>query len=282
MKKLYFECLAGVSGDMVVGALLDLGAGEEKLKEALLSLPLGGYEIKISRVKKSGLDACDFCVALDAEHENHDHDMEYLYGHAHSYEHEHDHDHEHHHHDHDHDHHHHHEHRGPAEIEAIIDAGTMTDRAKAIAKKVFAILAQAEAKAHGVPLSEVHFHEVGAVDSIVDICAAAVCLDDLGVEDIIVSPLAEGSGTVRCQHGILPVPVPAVANIAAEHGLVLRSTDVFGELVTPTGAALMAAVGRQEPLPENYRILAVGLGAGKRDYPTSGVVRAMILEPIDI
>ena len=158
----------------------------------------------------------------------------------------------------------------------------MTDRAKAIAKKVFAILAQAEAKAHGVPLSEVHFHEVGAVDSIVDICAAAVCLDDLGVEDIIVSPLAEGSGTVRCQHGILPVPVPAVANIAAEHGLVLRSTGVFGELVTPTGAALMAAVGRQEPLPENYRILAVGLGAGKRDYPTSGVVRAMILEPIDI
>ena len=270
MKKLYFECLAGVSGDMAVGALLDLGAGEEKLREALASLPLGGYEIKISRVKKSGLDACDFCVVLDAEHENHDHDMEYLYGHAHEHE---------HHHDHEHAHDHHHGHRGPAEIEAIIDAGSMTERAKAIAKKVFDILAQAEAKAHGVPVSEVHFHEVGAVDSIVDICAAAVCLDDLGIEDIIVSPLAEGSGTVRCQHGILPVPVPAVANIAAEHGLVLRSTDVFGELVTPTGAALMAAVGKQEPLPENYRILAVGLGAGKRDYPTSGIVRAMIIEP---
>ena len=279
---------------MTVGALLDLGADEEKLMEALASLPLSGCSVSVSRVKKSGLDACGFSVVPDAEHENHDHDMEYLYGHVHEHDHEHEHAHEHshghdhdHHHEHDHDHdhghhHHHHEHRGPAEIEAVIDASAMTEKAKSIAKKGFAILAQAEAKAHGVPLSEVHFHEVGAVDSIMDICAAAVCLDDLGIDDIIFSALAEGHGTVRCQHGILPVPVPAVANIAAEHGLVLQRTDVFGELVTPTGAALMAAVGKQEALPDKYRILVVGLGAGKRDYPTSGIVRAMIIEPVQL
>ena len=276
MKKLYFECSAGVSGDMTVAALLDLGADEEKLLEALKSLPLDGYSICISRVKKSGLDACDFNAILDEVHENHDHDMQYLHGsgeeHASSHHHEH----------HDHGGHHEHHHRGPQEVYEIIDKSSIGNGAKTIAKRVFEVIAGAEAKAHGVPLSEVHFHEVGAVDSIVDVVAAAVCLDDLGISDVIASPLAEGYGTVRCQHGIIPVPVPAVANIAAEHGLILRSINVEGELVTPTGAAIMAAAAKQEPLPENYRILRVGLGAGKRDYPTSGVVRAMIIEPADL
>jgi len=304
-KKLYFECYSGVSGDMTVAALLDLGADEKVLREAVSSLPLEGFAIKITRVKKSGLDACDFDVVLDAEHENHDHDMEYLYGHEHE-EHEdeggscshgehHHHDHDHHAHDHGHTHHHgsdhdhghthHHEHgehehhhRGPAEIYALIDASSMSEGAKAIAKKTFEILAQAEAKAHGVDISEVHFHEVGAVDSIVDICAAAVCLDDLGIRDVIVSPLAEGYGTVRCQHGIIPVPVPAVVNTAAASGLKIRPVNIKGELITPTGAALMAAIRTESALPEEYSILAVGLGAGKRDYGTAGVVRAMIIE----
>lgn len=278
MKKLYFECSAGVSGDMTVAALLDLGADEEKLMASLKSLPLDGYSVCISRVKKSGLDACDFNVILDEVHENHDYDMQYLHGsgeeHAHSHHHDHHQDHG--------EHHHEHHHRGPQEVYDIIDGSSISDGARAIAKRVFEIIAGAEAKAHGVPVSEVHFHEVGAVDSIVDVVAAAVCLDDLGISDVIVSPLAEGYGAVRCQHGIIPVPVPAVANIAAEHGIILRSINVEGELVTPTGAAIMAAAGKQTHLPENYRILKVGLGAGKRDYPTSGVVRAMIIEPVDL
>ena len=302
MQKLYFECLAGVSGDMTVAALLDLGADEHKLRQALASLPVEGYTIEITRVKKSGLDACDFHVILDAEHENHDHDMEYLYGHLHggttfAHEHAHPHDHEHHHahghehehphdhdhehehrHDHGHEHEHHHAHRSLADIRKIIEDSAIPDGAKAIATRVFTILGKAESKAHGVPMEDVHFHEVGAVDSIVDIVAAAICLDDLGISDVIVSPLAEGCGTVRCQHGILPIPVPAVTNILTEHALSIRQTAIPGELITPTGAALMAAVGTEDNLPENYTITAVGLGAGKREYETSGIVRAMILD----
>ena len=225
---------------------------------------------------------------LDAAHENHDHDMAYLHGHEHGEASAHDHDHEHerahgeaHVHDHDHDHTHdgghRHEHRGMAEIGAIIDAADMTDRAKEIARAVFAVIAEAEARAHGVSVDQVHFHEVGAVDSIADIVAIAAALDSLDVDDVVVSDLVEGTGTVRCQHGIIPVPVPAVVNIAAAHGLPLRITDVRGELVTPTGAAVAAAVRTRDALPERFIIERVGMGAGKRAYETPGILRAMIL-----
>lgn len=295
-KILYLECSSGISGDMTAAALLDAGADEAAVRRALESLPVDGFEIRITRVVKSGLDVCDFDVVLDAAHENHDHDMAYLHGHAHGDGHEHgeahgrghDHDHEHgHHHDHTHgeahDHDHAHdgghrrEHRGMVEIGAIIDAADMTDRAKEIARAVFAVIAEAEARAHGVPVDQVHFHEVGAVDSIADIVAIAAALDSLDVDDVVVSDLVEGTGTVRCQHGIIPVPVPAVVNIAAAHGLPLRITDVRGELVTPTGAAVVAAVRTRDALPERFTIERVGMGAGKRAYETPGILRAMIL-----
>ncbi|MDD7178442.1 MAG: nickel pincer cofactor biosynthesis protein LarC [Lachnospiraceae bacterium] len=296
---LYLECCSGISGDMTVAALLDLGADEKKLREALASLPLEGYQIQISRVKKSGLDACDFAVLLDEEHENHDHDMRYLHGDLHgdhkqegymqeehlhgSHVHE-----EHFHDDHDHDghacaaqaSHHSHTHRGLPEITQIIEAGTLTVRAKELALRIFDILADAEAKAHGMSRDEVHFHEVGAVDSIVDIVAVAVCLDDLEPEQIVLSPLSEGTGTVRCQHGILPIPVPAVTNIVTAYGLPVHNTTVQGELVTPTGAAIAAAVMQEHKhLPEDYTIERVGIGAGKRDYATAGILRAMWIRP---
>lgn len=277
---LYLECRSGISGDMTVAALLDLGADEKILREALASLPLEGYQIRISRVKKSGLDACDFAVLLDEAHENHDHDMAYLHGsHVHD---------EHFHHDHDHDghahtsgaSHHPHVHRGLPEITQIIEAGRLTSGAKELALSIFDILAEAEAKAHGVPKEKVHFHEVGAVDSIVDIVAAAVCLDDLAPERIVLSSLSEGTGTVRCQHGLLPVPVPAVTNIVAAHGISLHRTDVQGELVTPTGAAIAAAIMQEHNcLPEDYTIERIGIGAGKRDYETAGILRAMWIRP---
>ncbi len=267
-KTLYLECYSGISGDMTVGALLDLGADQRLLEEQLRSLPVSGFEIEISRVKKSGLDACDFRVILDKEHENHDHDNEYLYGHGHKHEH-------HHHHAHTHD----HIHRGLPEIREIILHSGITERAKKTALAIFQVLAEAEAKAHGTSIDEVHFHEVGAVDSIVDIVAAAVCLDNLAVDEVIVPELYEGRGTVRCQHGIIPVPVPAVVHIAGEHGITLHMTDTEAELVTPTGAAIVAAVRTADRLPKRYKILRTGMGAGKRDYGRASILRGMLIEP---
>lgn len=298
-KALYFECATGISGDMTVAALLDLGADRDALQRMLDSLPLEGVTTAIRRVSKAGLDMCDFDVILPTD--NHDHDMEYLYGHEHAHEHhhhhdhEHDHDHEHehghhhdheheheHHHEHDHEHghdHHHHEHRGLPEILDILRQADMTARARELAEKTFRILADAEAKAHGVTPENVHFHEVGAADSIVDVAAAAVCLDSLGVRDCVFPALCEGSGSVRCQHGVLPVPVPAVLNIAQAHGLPLTVTSQRGELVTPTGAAIAAAFRTSGQLPERFRVLKIGMGAGKREYERPSVLRVMLIEP---
>lgn len=312
---LYLECASGISGDMTVAALLDLGADRGALDRALASLPVDGFEVHVGRVAKSGLDACDFDVRLDEAHENHDHDMAYLFGHehggaeahgeelhhahAHAHDghghahehgharghghdgHHHDHGHDGHHHEHEHGRAHHHEHRTLADVVAVIDAAELTPGARDLAKRVFSILAAAEAQAHGTTPDQVHFHEVGAVDSIVDIVAAAVCLDSLDVEGVVVGDLAEGTGTVRCAHGVIPVPVPAVCAIAAAHRLPLRTTSVRGELVTPTGAAIAAAVRTSDRLPERYLVKKVGLGAGKRSYEgCSGVLRAMLVEPL--
>lgn len=291
---LYLECSSGISGDMTVAALLDLGADRAVLESALKSLPVQGFEIEISRVKKAGLDACDFNVKLDKAHENHDHDMEYLHGHSHSHGEQHpggeEDSHKHaageelfhglHHAGETcaHEHHHPHEHRGLPEILEIIERSEISTGAKKTAAKIFRILARAEAKAHGTVIEQVHFHEVGAVDSIVDIVAAAVCLDNLNVTEVIVPFVCEGRGTVRCQHGILPVPVPAVVNIMETYRLPVRMTEVEGELVTPTGAAIIAAVQTASKLPEQFIISKTGLGAGKRNYERPSLLRAMLIE----
>ena len=277
-KTLYLECYSGISGDMTVAALLDLGADREVLKESLKSLPVGGFRTEITRVKKSGLDACDFSVIL--EQDNHDYDMEYLHGSEKSYTGHHEHSHEmnhEHHHGHTHSHEHPHEHRGMKEITEIIQKSEMTVRAKKMAMRVFDILAQAESKAHGVPVEEVHFHEVGAVDSIVDIAAIAICMDNLDISNVIVPVLYEGTGFIRCQHGQIPVPVPAVTHIAETHKLKLKITDIQGELVTPTGAAVVAAFRTSDRLPEDFTMLKTGIGAGKRQYRCPGILRAMLI-----
>ena len=265
-KTLYLECYSGISGDMTVAALLDLGADREVLKESLKSLPVGGFRTEITRVKKSGLDACDFSVIL--EQDNHDHDMEYLHGSEKSYT---------GHHEYTHSHEYPHEHRGMKEITEIIQKSKMTARAKKMAMRVFGILAQAESKAHGVPVEEVHFHEVGAVDSIVDIAAIAICMDNLDISNVIVPVLYEGTGFIRCQHGQIPVPVPAVTHIAETHKLKLKITDIQGELVTPTGAAVVAAFRTSDRLPEDFTMLKTGIGAGKRQYRCPGILRAMLI-----
>lgn len=249
-KLLYLEGASGISGDMTVAALLDLGASREKLDAVLRSMNLEGFEYRVSRKSSYGIAGTDFDVIL----------------------------HDHHHHEHEHGHEHHHEHRNLDDVCAVIDRGTMTDGARELAKKIFRIVAEAESKAHGVPVSEVHFHEVGAVDSIVDIVSAAVLIDDLGIRECVVTGLAEGRGFVHCQHGDLPVPVPAVLNIAQAHGIALRTATANGEMVTPTGIAIAAAIRTRDRLPAEYKVEKVGIGLGKRDFGRANILRAMILE----
>ena len=256
---LYFECSSGISGDMAVASMIDLGIDQNRLLHTLNSVPVEGFEIKISRVDKSGINVCDFDVIL--EEDNHDHDMEYLYG---------EHHHEHHH--------HHHEHRGLSDVLKIISETNMTERARDIAMKIFTIIAEAEAEAHATSVDKVHFHEVGAIDSIVDVIALAHCIDELSPEHVCVSELYEGTGTVRCQHGIIPVPAPATLSIATRYRLPLRISESKGEYVTPTGAAFVAAV-RDTEVPDTIIVKKVGMGNGKRKTDRPGYVRAMIIEP---
>lgn len=266
-KTLYLDCQAGIAGDMLVAALLDLGGKPalERLTQMLEKLSLEGFSVAVTRVKKAGIDCCDFDVKLDGAHENHDHDMAYLHGLG----------------DTSRDRDHHHAHRGLAQVEQVIDAAPLSERARGLARDAFRILARAEAKAHGLPIDQVHFHEVGAVDSIVDVLAAAFLIDDLDIERAIVPALTDGHGTIRCQHGVIPVPVPATLNICLAHGLPLSSSSVEGELVTPTGAALVAVLEPEFSLPERYTIRAVGLGAGKRSYERPSILRAMLIEELD-
>jgi uncharacterized protein (TIGR00299 family) protein len=249
-KTLYLECFSGISGDMTVGALLDLGADENLLRQGLDSLKVHGYDIKIGRTQKCGIDACDFDVVL---HE----DME-----------------------HTHDNVHHHEHRNLYDIYKIIDEGQISDRAKKISKKIFNIVAKAESKAHGVDIEKVHFHEVGAIDSIVDIVAVGICIDNLDIDEVVVSKIYEGTGHVKCQHGTIPVPVPAVTNIVIDNSLSIKITDTPGEMITPTGAAIAAALKTRKDLPENYKIRKVGIGAGKKNFEKANILRAFIIEEI--
>ena len=296
-KKLYLDCGSGISGDMFVAAMIDLGADPDTLEKALDSIPADGFFVEIGRVKKSGIDCCDFHVRLDDDCENHDHDMDYLYGNLtpaagsgcscheepdreehHCHCHEEGHDGEAHHccrqgKD------HHHTHRGLAEILPMIDACDMTETAKALARKIFRIIGEAEAKAHDLPLDKVHFHEVGALDSIVDVVAAAVTFDSLHIKEVIVPKLTEGTGTVRCRHGVMPVPVPATVNIVSAYKIPMELTEAKGEYVTPTGAAIAAAISTSHQLPPSFVIKKAGLGAGKRAYTDrSGILRAFLIQ----
>jgi len=244
---LYIEGAAGISGDMTVGALLSLGANAERLRETLDSLKLDNeFSYVISEKTSYGISGTDFDVILPHEHHHH--------------------------------HHHHHEHRNLADVEEIIDRGSMSGAARRMAKKAFRFVAEAEAKAHGKPIDEVHFHEVGAIDSIVDIVSAAVLFDDIGDSECAVTGLTEGTGTVMCAHGELPVPVPAVLNIAAATGIPLRPSETKGECVTPTGIALAAAFRTCDKLPPSYKVLGVGTGLGKRDYGRPAILRILRIE----
>lgn len=307
MSDLYLECFSGISGDMTVATLLDLGADQTELLRVLKTIPDQSFRIEISTVSKNGIACKDFNVIL--ENDNHDHDMDYLFGHQaeyahhgdhehsheehHHHEHHHDHDaehahhheeHEHHHHDehgghsHGHEHHHSHQHRGLPEVIDIIEKTDLTQNAKQIAKNIFDILADAESKAHNKPKNEVHFHEVGALDSIVDIIAAAFCIDNLQIEKVFAPNICEGTGTIRCQHGILPIPVPATLNILQAHNLAFSIKNINAELITPTGAAILASLKPCQKLPEQFSVTRIGQGAGKRNYEQPSILRGMLIK----
>lgn len=251
-KILYLECNSGISGDMTVGALLDLGADRVFMEKSLESLHLGGFHTEIRRAAKCGLDACKFDVILEPEnHCEHHHNGHYHPGHV---------------------------HRTLKDILEMLREAELDSNVRALAEKIFYILAQAEGRVHGAKPEDVHFHEVGAVDSIVDIVAAAACLVSLNVKDAVVSTVREGCGTVRCQHGEMPVPVPAVTELAAQYSLTLEITDTRGEMITPTGAAIAAAVRTRDKLPKRFRILECGYGAGHKDFEHANVLRAMLVE----
>ncbi len=255
--KLYFDCSSGISGDMSVAALLDLGADREKLDKALSSLNLNNeFEYKITDVFINSIKATDFDVILLNEEHTHHHEHEHHHNSGHE---------------------HHHAHRNLDDVNAIIDRADITENAKNLAKKIFEIVAQAEAKVHGKDIKDVHFHEVGAIDSIADIVSFAVLFDDLSPEKVYFSTITEGKGFVTCQHGKLSVPVPAVCEIASEYKLPLRITDNDGEMVTPTGAAIAAALYNGEKLPDEIIMEKVGYGAGKRKYENP-ILRVMMLQ----
>lgn len=286
MKYLYLDGSCGISGDMTVAALLDLGASREKLDAAINSMHLDGMHCHFGRGNSYSIAGTIFDVhvhthegEVSADHVN-PHEEGYV-------EHHHSHEGEHHHHAHeDCAGHHHHEHRHLNDcyhiLEHVASHGTLSENALDIAKKIFLIIAQAEAKVHGVAMEEVHFHEVGAIDSIVDIMAVAILVDDLqqiqGIDGVIVTGLNEGSGFVQTQHGMLPIPVPAVSSIAEAAGIALHITDTKGEMVTPTGIGVVAALRTSETLPQSYKILKSGIGLGKRDFGRANFLRAQIIE----
>jgi len=256
MKTLYFDCFSGISGDMTIGALLDLGVPAEYFLSEIEKLSLGGFTLKIEKIKKNGILVTDFDV-IPSDHE---HDHEHDHGHDHDHEHEHDHDHEP-------VHTHTHEHRNLRDIEAIILGSALSDEVKKRAMGMFHIIAEAESRVHGVGIEEVHFHEVGAVDSIVDIVGVAILLDYLKPGKIIFSRLTEGHGTITCQHGVMPVPVPATAEILSKYQIPFEISRTRGEMITPTGAAIAAAIadewseGALPFIPEQ-----TGFGSGKKDF----------------
>ncbi len=256
MRIAYLDCFSGISGDMTLAALVDAGADREAIERELHKLPLGPFQLQWRTVVKQGISALKLDV-IDEHSHDHDH-------------HGHDHAHHHDHHDHDHHHHHHddrhpHAHRRYKEIVAMIESAGLAPRVTQRALTIFAKIGSAEAKIHNIPVETVHFHEVGALDSIVDIVGVALALESLDVEQLYCGPIPTGNGYVHCQHGLYPVPAPATLELLT--GIPLRATAIEKELTTPTGAGIAAALSSAfGPLPA-MTVESIGYGAGTRDLP---------------
>ena len=246
MKILYLDCFSGISGDMTMGALLDAGGDAEALKRDLAKLGLGdAFHLHIHKALKNGVMCTHVDVATDHVHGDHEHD----HGHEHV-------------------------HRGLHDVLAVIDGSTLEEEVKETARRIFRTLAEAEAKMHGTTVDEVHFHEVGAIDAIVDVVGAAILVHQLKPDRILCSRINVGSGYVQCAHGLFPVPAPAVAEI-------LRGKPWFmgpgrGELCTPTGAAIAATLSEEFGRMPVFEVDAIGYGAGQREMETLNALRVIV------
>jgi uncharacterized protein (TIGR00299 family) protein len=269
MKTLYFDCFSGISGDMTIGALLDLGLELGYLKAELKKLPVSGYRLEASRVVRANVSAMKFDVLVDGQQHSHGHDHaahNHVHAHAHHHGWEHTHEHVHTPADHEQGHgnadvHHHHK---ASDILGMIRDSRLNANTKRIAAAVFTKLAISEGRVHHIAPEDVEFHEVGAVDSIVDTVGSAIGFDALGVERFLCSAINVGGGFIHCQHGVYPVPAPATADLLL--AATVYSKHATSELVTPTGAAILAAVVNEfRPLPE-VTVDRIGYGAGSKQF----------------
>ena len=261
MKTLYLDIFSGISGDMFIGALIDLGVDARQLERELKKLKLGGYHLHVARKQTSGIAGVKFDVHLTDAHEHH---------HGHHPDHSHD-------HHHGHDRHHHDENRTFAEIKKLVAKSKLSAWVKKKSVAVFQRIAEAEGKIHGLPPEKVHFHEVGAVDSIVDIAGACIALEMLGKPRVLAAPVIEGTGWVDCAHGRFPVPAPATLAILGARGIGVTQCDEPHELVTPTGAALLAEFVENFGPMQSLVAEKIGFGLGTRDNQTRpNVLRAVL------
>jgi hypothetical protein len=247
VKILYYDCFAGISGDMNLGAMIDLGVDPEYLREELRKIEIGSYEIRVKRDQRRGIFGTKVDVILPSGK-----GAPAAHGHG---------------------------HRSFKDIVGLIEKSGLSDRVKHISLDIFGKIAAAEAKIHGHSIDEVHFHEVGAIDSIVDVVGAAICFEVLNVDKIISSPVQVGGGFVKCAHGMLPVPAPATSEILT--GIPIRSGIVPFETTTPTGAAILAATAGRFADRFDFTPLKIGYGIGQRDTDVPNVLRVFLGETDD-
>ena len=284
MKTLYLECGMGAAGDMLMAALLELIPDRQAFLDKMNALGLPGVRVEAEKAEKCGITGTHMKVTVfgeeeesEEEHHHHAHEHDHEHDHHHAHDHDHDHEHEHdHHHDHDHHHGHSHHHATVAEIDGIIAGLDVSEKVKADARAVYALIAEAESRVHGHPVSEIHFHEVGTLDAVADVVGVCLLMEMTGAEKITASPVHVGSGYVRCMHGVLPVPAPATALIL--EGIPTYGGQVQGELCTPTGAALLkhfvSSFGDRPVMAAE----AIGYGMGKKDFERANCLRAFLGE----
>ena len=289
MKTLYLDCGMGAAGDMLTAALLELIPDRDAFLEKLNALGIPSVRFNIEPAVKCGITGTHISVTVDGEEENeemhehhheHEHHHHHEHGHHHHHhEHGHHHHHEHHHHEEEHHHEHHHHHSGMADIEHIVSELNVSEKVRQDVMAVYGLIAEAESYSHGVPVTEIHFHEVGTLDAIADITAVCMLFEELKPDEVVVSPVHVGSGQVRCAHGILPVPAPATAYIL--RGVPIYGGAIDGELCTPTGAALLKHFATKFGAMPIMKTDAIGYGMGKKDFPAANCVRAMLGESED-
>ena len=266
MKTLYFDCGMGAAGDMLTAALLELVPDKESFVKKLNELGIPGVEFHAEPSEKCGILGTHMHVLVNGEEED-----EEMHEHHHDLEHHHDHDHDH---EHEHEHHHHHHHSGMHEIEHIVEDLPVSRNVQRSVLGVYRLIAEAESHAHGVPVTEIHFHEVGTMDAVADVTAVCMLMEAIAPDRVVASPVHVGSGKVRCAHGILPVPAPATAYILKD--VPIYGGRIQGELCTPTGAALLKYFADEFGEMPVMRTEAIGYGMGKKDFEAANCVRAFL------